>query len=226
MNPVSPKPPQQLLERLYRFPPNRDTLGGTAYLLQQTNGDGPPASILIDAPAWNATNRDFLMAQGVRWLVITHRGNLGQSDKIQAALGCELVIQEQEAYLLPQTPTTSFRSHLQLSPEIGVQWTPGHSPGASCVYYRGQGGVLFTGRHLLPTAQGSIAPLRFAKSFHWPRQLRQVAALKQTFSAETLSYLCPGANIGYLRGRGLVENAYAQIQAIDLDALAQTPPLL
>lgn len=222
----SSKPPRQLLEGLFSFPPNRDTLGGTAYLLQQTSADGATANILIDAPPWTLTTQDFLISQGIRWLVITHRGGIGQSDKIQAALGCEVVIQEQEAYLLPQTPTKTFQSRLQLSPEVWVQWTPGHSPGASCVYYQGHGGVLFTGRHLLPTAQGEVAPLRFAKTFHWPRQLRQVNTLQQRFSAETLRCLCPGANTGYLRGKGLVDNAYEHLATIDLDSLAQAQPLL
>lgn len=222
----SPKPPRQILEGLFSFPPNRDTLGGTAYLLKQTEVDGTPANLLIDAPAWNPTYQDFLTTHGVRWLVITHRGGIGQSDKIRAQLGCEVVIQEQEAYLLPQTPTTTFRARLQLPPQSWVHWTPGHSPGASCVYYRGHGGILFTGRHLLPTAQGGVAPLRFAKTFHWPRQLSQTRALQQAYSPDTLSYLCPGANTGYLRQRGFLDNAYAQLQAIDLEGLAQTQPLL
>ncbi|PSN18188.1 MBL fold metallo-hydrolase [filamentous cyanobacterium CCP5] len=220
------KPPRQLLEGLFSFPPNRDTLGGTAYLLKHTDGEGRSANILIDAPAWNSTTQEFLTTQGVRWLVITHRGGIGQSDRIQAPLGCEIIIQEQEAYLLPQTPTTTFQSRLILSPSTRVQWTPGQSPGASCVYHQGMGGVLFTGRHLLPTAAGTVVPLRFAKTFHWPRQLRQVRALQQEFSADTLHYLCPGANTGYLRRKGLVNNAYEHLMAIDLEGLAQAPPLL
>jgi glyoxylase-like metal-dependent hydrolase (beta-lactamase superfamily II) len=37
-----------------------------------------------------------------------------------------------------------------LDSTIQIFWTPGHSPGSSCLYYRKFGGVLFSGRHLVP----------------------------------------------------------------------------
>ena len=152
------------------------------------------------------------MAQGgVKWLYITHRSAIGKAKEIQAAFKCEILIQEQEAYLLPGLKVTTFEYEFNLSPGINVFWTCGHSPGSSCLYYSGNGGVLFTGRHLLPNRQGEPVPLRIAKTFHWPRQLQSLKLLKDRFSSETLHYICPGANTGALRGKRVINLAYDKL---------------
>jgi glyoxylase-like metal-dependent hydrolase (beta-lactamase superfamily II) len=191
---------------IFAFPPNRETLGGTAYLIVEE------VSILVDCPPWNAENQAFLAAQGgVDWLVLTHRGGMAQVREIVAALQCPVLVQEQEAYLLPGVPVTTFGDRHRLSALSQVIWTPGHSPGSACVYCAALGGVLFSGRHLLPNPQGELGPLKTAKTFHWPRQLRSVAALQQEFTPDTLRGICPGGNIGFLRGRALVEPGYVQL---------------
>ncbi len=209
------KPPRSILPGIFAFAPNRDTLGATAYFIVNKSGN-----ILLDCPAWNETNQEFLKEREVRWWVITHRGSMGKrSDRLQEALDCEVIVQEQEAYLLPEVKITTFSEQLNLSEEIQLIWTPGHSPGSACLYWRDLGGVLFCGRHLLPNSSGEIAPLRTAKTFHWYRQLKSVQKLRDRFTPETLSYICPGANTGFLRGKGYVDRAYQKLTAIDLDAL-------
>lgn len=198
------KPPRLLLADLFAFTPNRETLGGTAYLIVENTGN-----ILLDCPAWEGENREFLLQQGVRWLYLTHRGAIGKKVKLmQAELGCEVIIQEQEAYLLPDVSVTTFREKFVLSDNCYGFWTPGHSPGSSCLYWRSHGGVLFSGRHLLPNTEGKPVPLRLAKTFHWQRQLISVANICARFTTQTLHYLCPGANTGFLRGKGIIENVY------------------
>jgi glyoxylase-like metal-dependent hydrolase (beta-lactamase superfamily II) len=220
------KPPRRVFESVFAFPPNRDTLGGTAYLIED-QAAGAPANLLVDAPAWDDATRTFLAQHGgVKWLLITHRGAIGKAKALQADLGCEVVIQEQEAYLLPETPVTTFQQQHTFTDRCRALWTPGHSPGSSCLYYAGHGGILFTGRHLLPDRQGRPVPLRFAKTFHWPRQLQQVERLRQDFSADTLAYICPGANTGFLRGERAIAHAYDQLRSLDLEAQRQTVPLL
>ncbi|MEA5535116.1 MBL fold metallo-hydrolase [Crocosphaera sp. XPORK-15E] len=214
------KPPRLLLEGLFAFPPNREILGGTAYLIVEKAGN-----VLIDCPFLDEDNYSFLQQHGgVKCLFITHRGGIGQSVKNwQKRLNCEVVIQEQEAYLLPEVPVTTFETEIVLGDNISGIWTPGHSPGSSCVYWQHHQGVLFTGRHLLPDNQGQITPLRLAKTFHWFRQLQSVAQLRDRFSAETLNYLCPGANTGFLRGKGLIDHTYQHLSALDLEQLRQQP---
>ncbi|MEB3289646.1 MAG: MBL fold metallo-hydrolase [Leptolyngbya sp.] len=221
------KPPRSVFETIYAFAPNRDTLGGTAYLIVDKDAEGNSQNLLVDAPPWDETTLQFLAAQGgVRWLMITHRTAIGKAAALQKHLGCEVVIQEQEAYLLPDIPTTTFQQTLSFIPHLEALWTPGYSPGSACLYCDRYGGVLFTGRHLLPNRQGQPEPLRFSKTFHWPRHLRQVEALKTRFSPETLAHLCPAANTGFLRGQRTIANAYAQLQAIDLETLRTAPALI
>lgn len=206
---------------IFAFSPNRDTLGGTAYLIVETEGN-----ILIDCPAWDETNRNFLHTQGVRSLVMTHRGGMGKVRDIQRALGCDVVVQEQEAYLLPGLQVTTFQKELHLSPDSRVIWTSGHSPGASCLYHNAWGGVLFSGRHLVPDRHGNPAPLRTAKTFHWGRQIRSVQTLLDQFTPDTLRLLCPGANTGFLRGSLTIDDAYLKLTQLNLQAYLEMQPLL
>ena len=214
------KPPRSILPRILAFAPNRDSLGGTAYFIANETGN-----ILIDCPAWQDSTREWLQENGgVRWLILTHRGGMGkQVQPMQEALKCEVIVQEQEAYLLPETEVTAFANSLSLNPEIEVIWTPGHSPGSTCVYYNQQGGILFTGRHLLPKSAQEIVPLRTAKTFHWWRQIKSIAKLRDRFSEDNLKYILPGANTGYLRGQGYIDDAYRKLQSLDLDYLKNLP---
>ena len=217
-----PKQPQAALDTVYAFSPNRDTLGATAYLIVENR-----ANILIDCPAIDELNLKFLQQQGgVRWLFLTHRGAIGKAEKIQQETGCEIVIQEQEAYLLPELAVKNFSDEFVFSPSCQAIWTPGHSPGSSCLYYAGSGGVLFTGRHLLPNQQGEPVPLRTSKTFHWPRQIRSVQSLIDRFTPATLSYICPGANTGYLRGQRFIDRAYGRLAQLDLEGCRQSQALV
>ncbi len=216
------KLPRFILPGIWAFVPNRDTLGATAYfiIVDKTH------NVLIDCPLWNDSHRDFIESHGgVKQLIITHRGSIGkQLLQLQQDLNCEVIIQEQEAYLLPEITVTSFRDNLTVDSELELIWTPGHSPGSSCVYWQ-QRGILFTGRHLLPKSQDQIAPLYTAKTFHWWRQLDSVAKLRDRFSVDTLQYIIPGANTGYLRGRGYIDDAYQKLTQLDLAQLKKVPNL-
>ncbi|QSJ15025.1 MBL fold metallo-hydrolase [Nostoc sp. UHCC 0702] len=209
------KPPHAVLNSIFAFPPNRDTLGGTSYFIVRNEGN-----ILIDCPALVQTNQDFLRSHGgVRWLFLTHRGAIGKTAEFQQAMGCEVLIQEQEAYLLPGLTLTTFAQELTLT-TAQLIWTPGHSPGSSCLYYSDLGGVLFSGRHLLPNQQGEPMPLRTAKTFHWPRQIKSLQSLLDRFTPETLQYICPGANTGFLRGKGVIDNAYQRLASVGFTSFA------
>jgi len=212
------KPPQVVWHKIFAFPPNRDTLGGTSYLIVEEDSS---ANILIDCPAWDETSQKFLQAAGgVQWLFLTHRGGIGKTRELQETFGCEVLIQEQEAYLLQgalardgvKLRVTTFQQEFALSSLAQAIWTPGHSPGSACLYYTGNHShLLFSGRHLLPNARSELVPLRTAKTFHWPRQLKSVQFLLERFTPETLQYICPGANTGFLRGKRIIDQAYERL---------------
>ncbi|MBX9253171.1 MBL fold metallo-hydrolase [Desmonostoc muscorum CCALA 125] len=209
-------------ESIFAFPPNRDTLGGTSYFILRNE-----SNILIDCPTLDQANQDFLAAHGgVGWLFLTHRGAIGKTAEIQQIFDCKVLIQEQEAYLLPGLTVTSFSQEFTLDAKTQVIWTPGHSPGSSCLYYSELGGILFSGRHLVPNQQGQPVPLRTAKTFHWPRQIKSVRSLLERFTPESLEYICPGANTGFLRGKRAIDGAYQHLASLDLQALLRLQPLL
>lgn len=203
------KEPQVVLDSIYAFPPNRYTLGGTSYLIVKNQGN-----ILIDCPIWDDESRRFLEQQGgVQYFILTHRGGISaQIAEIYHETRCELWIQEQEAYRLSSLPVKTFQSSHRFDSGDRILWTPGHSPGSSCFYTPIENGILFTGRHLLPNAQGHPQPLRTPKTFHWPRQLESIKTLLAEFSVDTLQYLLPGANTGLLRGKKIIPNAYQALR--------------
>ncbi|MEL6813932.1 MAG: MBL fold metallo-hydrolase [Cyanobacteria bacterium J06598_3] len=221
------------LESIFAFPPNRETLGGTAYLIKEQDASQQTANILVDCPALNDTNEAFIRANGgISTLFITHRGGMAQvPDFCKAFAPRQVLIQEQEAYLLPTVTTETFHRDYQISPTSRLFWTPGHSPGSACLYHtpqasEAQGGILFTGRHLLPTRQGTPEPLRLSKTFHWPRQLRYAQQLLSDFTPDTLSYICPGASTGFLRGEKKIDHAYEQLQRVNWEILSGVEAIL
>ncbi|MEO0867598.1 MAG: MBL fold metallo-hydrolase [Cyanobacteria bacterium J06642_11] len=230
----TPKLPQPVFDTeptAYAFSPNRETLGGTAYLIPHTpaqSGDSLTRNnILVDCPGWTETNLNFIEHQGgIGFLVITHRGGASRVGDWQAKFNCQVIVQEQEAYLLPQVKTQTFHRTLDLTPHHRLLWTPGHSPGSLCLYSASNGGTLFTGRHLLPTREGGAAPLRVAKTFHWPRQLKNVQRLLEEFTPQTLANLCPGANTGFLRGKKSIHEAYQRLSTLDFQTLATAQALM
>ncbi|MDW8202411.1 MAG: MBL fold metallo-hydrolase [Cyanobacteriota bacterium SKYGB_h_bin112] len=196
------------------FPPNRDTLGATAYFIVEKD-----VNILIDSPAWTPINQQFLKDYGgVHYFVLTHRGAIANVKAIQTALHCPVLVQEQEAYLLPDVDVTTFQHSVILPGNIELFWTPGHSPGSCCCYHPAYGGVLFTGRHLLPNPNGILMPIKTSKTFHWRRQLKSVKWVYDRYSDATLNHICPGANTGFLRGRHTVTPAYSALQTF-MDSL-------
>ena len=174
---------------------------------------------LVDCPPWDEATQEFLHRQGgVRWLVMTHRDAIAALKvvrEIQTTFHCQVIIQEQEAYLLPGLELTTFHREWAIAGDLEVIWTPGYSPGSSCVYLNRHGGILFSGRHLLPTPTGELRPQRQSKTFHWPRQQRSCENLRSRFTPETLQHCCPGASVGFLRGKKSIANVYQALQNLE-----------
>ena len=201
--------PRPVRSDLWLFAPNRDNQGGSAWFLEHSDRD-----LLIDVPALTEANLAFLQQRPRPGLIVlTGRDGHGRCRALQEALGWPVLVQEQEAYLLPGVMAleTFGREHA-LTPGLRLLWTPGPSPGA-CVLHAldrdrsggsGRGGDLFCGRLLVPVAPGRLEPRRSRRCFHWPRQIASLQALRAWLPADAPDWIASGAGLGALRGETLV----------------------
>ena len=224
LRPEPGRPPLQVEPGLWLFAPNRRTQGGSSWLLEGDAGLGRP-DLLVDAPAVTEANRAFLQQRrrlvgdegGL--IVLTHRGGHGQIGVVQAQCGWPVLLQEQEAYLLPGLPRCcTFAAGEEPVAGVRLLWTPGPTPG-SCVLHVSSGAIdgLFCGRLLVPVGPGALAPLRSAGTFHWPRQLASLAALINGLPQGSPRWIATAAALGALRGQHLVMNGSQMLKALALE---------
>ena len=217
------RPPRQLAAGLQLFAPNRRTQGGSSWLLAGDPACGQP-ELLVDVPAWSEANlavldqrRDAVGADA-GLIVLTSREGHGELRRWQQRLGWRVLVQQQEAYLLPGVaPMDAFADTLEPAPGVRLLWTPGPTPGA-CVLHVQRPGLdgLFCGRLLVPVAPGQVAPLRTARTFHWPRQMASLARLRDWLPAGSPDWIASGAGLGALRGQHLVANGAELLRSLVL----------
>ena len=198
----SGRPPQQLRDDLWLFPPNRDCQGGSSWWLE-----ADPEPVLIDCPPLTeATLTALCRLAGSRTprILLTSREGHGRLRRLQERLGWPVLVQEQEAYLLPNVSAldTFAADHVTAS-GLRLLWTPGPTPG-SCVVHAPAADLLFCGRLLTPLAPGRLGPLRHGRTFHWPRQLGSLQRLRGWIPSDARPQLASGAGLGALRGERLV----------------------
>jgi glyoxylase-like metal-dependent hydrolase (beta-lactamase superfamily II) len=222
-----------VLPRLLLFAPSRESQGGSSWWLETEHLD-----LLIDCPALTETNLSFLAERARRrpsggerheaFIVLTGRDGHGRCRRLQQALGWPVLVQEQEAYLLPGVNAlVVFAEEHCLRDGVRLLWTPGPSPGACVLHVAGSstGGMdgLFCGRLLQPVGPGHLAPLRSRRCFHWPRQLRSLAKLRTWLPEGSPDWIATSAPLGALRGEKLVGEGAHLLTALDLEALEGAP---
>ncbi len=216
--PEAGRPPREVRPGVWLFAPNRDSRGGSSWLLAHPGGD-----LLIDCPGLTQANLEFLEKRGSGTIVLTGRDGHGRCRRLQEACRWPVVVQEQEAYLLPNVEDRlPFGLEHSLAPGLRLLWTPGPTPGACVLHARGSwGDLLFCGRLLLPIGPGALAPLRTPGCFHWRRQLASIGKLRDWLPPGSPATIACGGGLGALRGEVLVENGAALLEAIDLAALGR-----
>jgi glyoxylase-like metal-dependent hydrolase (beta-lactamase superfamily II) len=204
------------------FAPNRDNQGGSAWFLEHSDRD-----LLIDVPALTEANLAFLQHRSrPGQIVLTGRDGHGRCRALQEALGWPVLVQEQEAFLLPGVKALeTFGFEHALAPGLRLLWTPGPSPGACVLHAFGadaggadDGGGLFCGRLLVPVAPGRLEPRRSRRTFHWPRQIASLRALRAWLPAGTPGWIASGAGLGALRGESLVGSGEALLADLEKQA--------
>ena len=196
------RPPVQIRPDLWLFPPNRDCRGGSSWWL-----DVDPEPVLVDCPPLTEASLEALLrlARG-RFcrILLTSREGHGRLRRLQERIQWPVLVQEQEAYLLPNVALlNSFAEEHSTSSGLRLLWTPGPTPG-SCVVHAPSADLLFCGRLLTPLGPGQLGPLRHGRTFHWPRQLASLDRLRGWLPPEARPALASGAGLGALRGERLV----------------------
>lgn len=215
------RPPQQVMPGLWLFAPSRESQGGSSWLLEGWAYDGG-GDLLVDCPGFTQANLEMLQKRerqaGPGTIVLTGREGHGRCLRLQEVIDWTVLVQEQEAYLLPGVRScTSFAAEHVLAPGVALLWTPGPTPGA-CVMHVRAGALdgLFCGRLLVPTGPAALAPLRTARTFHWPRQLRSLERLRGWLPAGSPAWIASGGALGALRGEKLVIGGAALLADLDL----------
>ena len=199
-SPLEPgRPPLQIRSDLWLFPPNRDCRGGSSWWL-----DADPEPVLIDCPPLTDATLDALraMARGrCARILLTSREGHGRLRRLQGHLPWPVLVQEQEAYLLPGVQQLeTFSEETSTVSGLRLLWTPGPTPGHAVVHAPGPVNVLFCGRLLVPVAKDQLAPIQHRRTFHWPRQQRSLQRLRLWLPSEARPALASGAALGALNG--------------------------
>lgn len=192
------------------FPANRQGDGGRAWLLRSAAG----RAVLVDGPELTAVHQERLQAEPRGMVVLTHRRNHGDCRRLQRLLGWPLVVQEQEAYLLPQLePRITFADGYELEPGLRLLWTPGPTPG-SCVlhWHQGERDVLFCGRLLLPDGAGGVRARQGAATFHWGRHRRSLDRLLAWLPPGSPAEIACGAGLSSLQDQPLVPSGRSALE--------------
>ena len=196
------RPPLQIRPDLWVFPSNRDCRGGSSWWL-----DVGPEPVLIDCPplseATFAALRDLSQGRCARILLTSREGH-GRLRRLQERMPWPVLVQEQEAYLLPGVQQLeTFSEETVTRSGLRLLWTPGPTPGHAVVHAPEPVNVLFCGRLLVPCDKDQLAPLQHRRTFHWPRQQRSLHRLRRWLPPEAAPELASGAGLGALRGAHL-----------------------
>ena len=196
--------PQQLKDGIWVFPPNNSCHGTRSWWL-----GCQPEPVLIDCPPVNEATiellKTFSSGREAR-IILTSREAHGAVSELQAELGWPILVQEQEAYLLPGINDlgTFAEEHITVS-GLRLLWTPAPTPGSCVVYAPAPWNVLFCGRLLIPVKLNRLAAFRTRRTFHWSRQQKSLEKLCEWLPREPRPLLASGAGIQSVGGGLLVD---------------------
>ncbi len=196
--------PQELRNELWVFPPNKACNGGTSWWL-----GCDPEPLLIDCPPLEPSSKKVLkkLAAGrTARIVLTNREAHGRVRELQEELGWPLLLQEQEAYLLPGVASieTFVNEHTTRS-GMELLWTPGPTPGSCVLYAPHPWNVLFCGRLLIPVAIDCLASPPNRRTFHQTLQKNSLEKLKNWPPSKSRPALASGAGLRMLAGKKLLD---------------------
>ena len=159
--------------------------GARSYLIVRPGGN-----ILVDSPRYAALLVKQIEALGgVRWMFLTHRDDVADHRKFHDRFGCERILHRADVVSgtrdvelkLDGTDSVAFDDEVLFIP------VPGHTPGSTCLLYRGR--FLFSGDHAWWDAKRErVAASRSVCWYDWEEQ----TASMQRLAAYRFEWLLPG----------------------------------
>jgi len=159
--------------------------GARSYLIVRPRGN-----ILVDSPRYAAPLVERVAALGgVRWMFLTHRDDVADHGKFRKRFGCERILhradlesgtREVEIMLGGEEP-------IALDDEALFIPVPGHTPGSTCLLYRGR--FLFSGDHAWwDPRHERVHASKSVCWYDWREQTESMARL----AARRFEWLLPG----------------------------------
>jgi len=184
--------PHQLKDGIWVFPPNYHCNSGLSWWIECD-----PEPVLVDCPPVNKATIQLLKALSLGrncQIILTNRESHGGISELQDELGWSVLVQEQEAYLLPGLDRLkTFSNDYLTSSGLRLLWTPGPTPGSCVVYAPSPWNVLFCGRLLIPLKSNQLIALHTRRTFHWTRQQKSLVKLREWIPRDSSPLLVSGA---------------------------------
>ena len=150
-----------------------DSFGASSYLVRRRDGN-----VLVDSSRFNRG----LLARirrlgGARLLFLTHRDDVADHERWARELDCERVMHAADVGSSTRgvERRLSGEQPVALAADLLAIPVPGHTPGSTALLFRED--VLFSGDHLMGTADGRLRASRDVCWYSWPEQLRSVEKL-------------------------------------------------
>jgi glyoxylase-like metal-dependent hydrolase (beta-lactamase superfamily II)/ferredoxin len=164
---------------------SESSYGARSYLIVR-----PAGNILVDSPRYATPVVERIEALGgMRWMFLTHRDDVADHRKFRSRFGCERILhradvtagtRDVEIQLDGAEPIT-FDDEALFIP------VPGHTPGSTCLLYRGR--FLFSGDHLWWDARRErVSASHGVCWYDWEAQ----TASMQRLAAYRFEWLLPG----------------------------------
>jgi len=161
------------------------SFGARSYLIVRDRGN-----ILVDSPRYAAALVERLVALGgVRSMFLTHRDDVADHRKFHDRFDCQRILHQADA--AGRTRDVEIRldgnDPVALDDEVVLIPVPGHTPGSTCLLYRGR--FLFSGDHAWWDAKNQrVVASRSVCWYSWERQ----TASMQRLAGYRFEWLLPG----------------------------------
>ncbi len=170
--------------------------------------DSEPEPVLIDCPVVDSSfisKLNELTGKRSPKIILTSRESHSNFKKLREFYDWNVLVQEQEAYLLPGVERLETFSEEYLTDSgLKVLWTPGVTPGSCVVYAPSPWNVLFCGRLLIPVASNRLAAFRTKNTFHWSMQQNSLKKMRDWIPSDAFPGVASGVLSNHLSDEKLL----------------------